>query len=328
MNYQDYKQLLLDAMWDEKPVYVSEYKIQSIVQKETIDDIVIPVYEGRSDCIPHIDLKQYYDYAITEDEIKKLAIDLTAEVKEAFTIGSAFDVGQITTENAKKHLYLKMENPEYNPEIEKNCAHINCMDLIATPRWTLEGSDGARGPFLVTRDLQRNALHMTDDELLQIALSNSKNQEFRIRGMNSIIREMMREVPEEVVSEIFPADEGEVMYVMTNAENTFGADAMLFPGELKKAAAVVGESSFYVVPSSIHELVIVPISKVPDPSDLVDMMMVINEDHVAQEDRLGANNIYIFDGQKLHICNTIEQIPEQKPNVEEENRQISQRRTL
>ena len=168
---------------------------------------------------------------------------------------------------------------------------------------------------------------MTDDELLKIARQNALNQHFSVIGMNQLLRRMLKEVPEEVVSEMMPTD-GEVMFVMSNEEKQFGATALLFPELLKKASSIVGESNFYVIPSSVHELVVIPCSRVDDPADLVFMMKSINAEQVAVQDRLGDGNVYRFDGQKLHICNSMEDVIKQSTPVEMEDRHMSQRRTL
>lgn len=130
-----------------------------------------------------------------------------------------------------------------------------------------------------------------------------------------------------LLSEMMPTD-GEVMFVMSNEEKQFGATALLFPELLEKASSIVGESKFYVIPSSVHELVVIPCSRVDDPADLVFMMKSINAEQVAVQDRLGDGNVYRFDGQKLHICNSMEDVIKQSTPVEMEDRHMSQRRTL
>ena len=328
MNYQDYKQILMDELWEQKPQEISEYQIKTIIkQNEKISDCVTPVYADGGNLAPILYLEQFYDPDYDTEKIKTLASQLTNHFLEAHRVQSHFDISQINPHTAQTHLTLRLYNRALNPEIEQTCAHIDCLDLIAVPRWTVGNTQEISSSFLVNRDVQRTLLHMTDDELLKIARQNALNQHFSVIGMNQLLRRMLKEVPEEVVSEMMPTD-GEVMFVMSNEEKQFGATALLFPELLKKASSIVGESNFYVVPSSVHELVVIPCSRVDDPADLLFMMKSINAEQVAVQDRLGDGNVYRFDGQKLHICNSMEDVIKQSTPVEMEDRHMSQRRTL
>ena len=328
MNYQDYKQILMDELWEQKPQEISEYQIKTIIkQNERISDCVTPVYADGGNLAPILYLEQFYDPDYDTEQIKTLANQLTDHFLEAHRVQSHFDISQINPHTAQTHLTLRLYNRALNPEIEQTCAHIDCLDLIAVPRWTVGNTQEISSSFLVNRDVQRTLLHMTDDELLKIARQNALNQHFSVIGMNQLLRRMLKEVPEEVVSEMMPTD-GEVMFVMSNEEKQFGATALLFPELLKKASSIVGESNFYVIPSSVHELVVIPCSRVDDPADLVFMMKSINAEQVAVQDRLGDGNVYRFDGQKLHICNSMEDVIKQSTPVEMEDRHMSQRRTL
>ena len=328
MNYQDYKQILMDELWEQKPQEISEYQIKTIIkQNEKISDCVTPVYADGGNLAPILYLEQFYDPDYDTEQIKTLASQLTNHFLEAHRVQSHFDISQINPHTAQTHLTLRLYNRALNPEIEQTCAHIDCLDLIAVPRWTVGNTKEISSSFLVNRDVQRTLLHMTDDELLKIARQNALNQHFSVIGMNQLLRRMLKEVPEEVVSEMMPTD-GEVMFVMSNEEKQFGATALLFPELLKKASSIVGESNFYVIPSSVHELVVIPCSRVDDPADLVFMMKSINAEQVAVQDRLGDGNVYRFDGQKLHICNSMEDVIKQSTPVEMGDRHMSQRRTL
>ena len=328
MNYQDYKQILMDELWEQKPQEISEYQIKTIIkQNEKISDCVTPVYADGGNLAPILYLEQFYNPDYDTEKIKTLASQLTNHFLEAHRVQSHFDISQINPHTAQTHLTLRLYNRSLNPEIEQTCAHIDCLDLMAVPRWIVGNTQEISSSFLVNRDIQRTLLHMTDDELLKIARQNALNQHFSVIGMNQLLRRMLKEVPEEVVSEMMPTD-GEVMFVMSNEEKQFGATALLFPELLKKASSIVGESNFYVIPSSVHELVVIPCSRVDDPADLVFMMKSINAEQVAVQDRLGDGNVYRFDGQKLHICNSMEDVIKQSTPVEMEDRHMSQRRTL
>ena len=87
------------------------------------------------------------------------------------------------------------------------------------------------------------------------------------------------------------AEDGLPMYVATNTNKTYGAGILLYDGLLDSVAANLG--SFYVLPSSVHELIIVP-EKFGDLSELKQMVKEINAAEVPEEEIL-SDNCYCYD---------------------------------
>lgn len=87
------------------------------------------------------------------------------------------------------------------------------------------------------------------------------------------------------------AEDGLPMYIATNTNKTYGAAAILYDGLLDSVAANLG--SFYVLPSSVHELIIVP-EKFGHPSELKQMVEEINGTEVPAEEIL-SDSCYCFD---------------------------------
>lgn len=86
-------------------------------------------------------------------------------------------------------------------------------------------------------------------------------------------------------------DGGLPMYVATNQNKTFGAGILLYDGFLDAVAEKLG--SFYILPSSVHELIIIP-DTFGDPSELKKMVGEINAAEVPEEEVL-SDNIFHYD---------------------------------
>lgn len=63
-------------------------------------------------------------------------------------------------------------------------------------------------------------------------------------------------ITDEFVDDEILAEIDDVIYVATNKKKVFGAAVMLYPNFLDHVREVIG-SNFYVIPSSIHEILIV-----------------------------------------------------------------------
>lgn len=81
------------------------------------------------------------------------------------------------------------------------------------------------------------------------------------------------------------------MYVATNASKTYGAAVILYDGLLETAAERL--SSFYALPSSVHEFMFIP-DTFGNVADIKQMVQEINADEVPEEEVL-SDNIYHYD---------------------------------
>lgn len=88
------------------------------------------------------------------------------------------------------------------------------------------------------------------------------------------------------------------MHVLTNRETNLGAGQLL----LYKTQALLREQfqrPVYILPSSIHELMILPATDDADIDHMLNMVKEINRTEVSKEDFL-ANHVYLFDEQGFH----------------------------
>jgi len=82
------------------------------------------------------------------------------------------------------------------------------------------------------------------------------------------------------------------MYIMSNKDRTFGAVTMLYTDILQKIANQL-RADFYMLPSSTHELIIVPDSGEESGSVLFEMVCQVNRNDVRPDEFL-ANNVYYY----------------------------------
>ena len=78
-----------------------------------------------------------------------------------------------------------------------------------------------------------------------------------------------------------------------------GAAVILKKGALDEAFSKVG--SFYILPSSIHELLIYPCDGTLNVNDILPMVREINATEVKPQDKL-SDNVYMYDGKEVTIA--------------------------
>ena len=90
--------------------------------------------------------------------------------------------------------------------------------------------------------------------------------------------------------------ENEMLFVLSNEGGWYGAAAVLDDKIMKSVVERVGEE-FYVLPSSVHELLVVPLNMGMDVGQLKEMVTSINASEVALEEQL-SDNVYRYSTEK------------------------------
>jgi len=215
---------------------------------------------------------------------------------------SHFNVGSINRDSADSHLYASIVNYENNKEWLKNIPHERVADLAVFAKWKFDNADpNSVLSSKITEPLLAK-LQLTKEEALKIAKTNSARSA-KFESMDTVMRNMMVDdgMDKELAEMMFPAQSASLS-VLTNESGIDGAALIACPEVLKTVQKEIGED-FYILPSSIHEVLIVPKSEMDDVEDLKQMVLSVNEAEVPPEDRL-SDNVYEFDGHSLKIAGT------------------------
>ncbi len=83
------------------------------------------------------------------------------------------------------------------------------------------------------------------------------------------------------------------MYVLSNEQRYFGASCILYPNALKEISQKFA-ASLFILPSSIHEVIIIPASYTEDANELSEIVHDVNVSEVAQDEIL-SDSVYFYD---------------------------------
>lgn len=182
-------------------------------------------------------------------------------------------------------------------------------DLALYAKWDFGGGYSAK----VTNPLLAH-LQMTKEELLRTAKGNMAMQA-RLRTMKDalIARAVQEGMPEELTEEMRDQLPYIPFYVLNVNGGIDGAALVADPSVMRKAGRDLGEG-FYILPSSVHEVLIVPKSTGAKPEELRDMVYRINRQDVPIEERL-SDNVYEFDGHTLTLAGQTETLERELPGL-------------
>ena len=123
------------------------------------------------------------------------------------------------------------------------------------------------------------------DELFEQALKCSHGQ-YVINDMKDVLEQMFGEVP----SDLNGIDSR--MIVLTTKNKIHGASAIFDNQILSQLAQNLGNKDFYILPSSIHEIIAVPVSDDVNAQYLRSMVKEVNNNEVSKEERLSYSVFY------------------------------------
>lgn len=135
---------------------------------------------------------------------------------------------------------------------------------------------------------------VTDDQLFEDAMIQTRMEcPFTFSSLDSVLRKVTGEDPKRTFGP------GPELYVLTNREEWYGAAVALYPDTLQKVHRMVGED-FYILPSSVHELLVIRKSAVQDTNALRALVRSVNREEVRPEEQL-SNEVFKYRGKERQI---------------------------
>ena len=169
---------------------------------------------------------------------------------------------------SEERLAILLLNRDVNADLLADVPHRLLGDLAEV--YAVQEEDGFS---CVTNELAEK-LGYSEEELRKIALQEMPHY---LGAVLFLLQDVM-EMPEGISIDM-------PFYVLSNNKQFFGASAILYPGMLPYLRMCL-QSDFYMIPSSVHEVLLVPVEKPYTPDRLVSILKDANESIVRPEERL------------------------------------------
>jgi len=189
-------------------------------------------------------------------------------------------------EQLKSKLFVEVVSAEKNVELLQNVPHEIMEDMAVVYRILVDHADSGNSTILITNQMVEQ-YGISKAQLRADALENApKIRPAEVKGMS----EVMRELAPGMVPEVAPEDEQ--MFVASVSDKIRGAGIMAYPGFFESSAEKLG-GDFFVLPSSIHEVLLVPDDGQKTAEDLLSMVKEVNATQVAPTDQL-TDSVYHY----------------------------------
>lgn len=195
-------------------------------------------------------------------------------------------------DSVRQQIILRLVNYKRNQEQLKTCPYLPFCDLAITFRWLVHSDPyGIASSLITNREL--DLWNITVEELYQTAIVNTRNLfPARIQPLQELLTEYQEENKafQQFMDSPLPSIP---LYLLSNQNRINGATCMIYEHVLADFAAEQN-SDIYILPSSIHEVLMIPARFPLEEEALLSMVYNANRTVVSLTEIL-SDSIYRYD---------------------------------
>lgn len=241
------------------------------------------------------------------DIIRQVLYTYQESAKEGLRHG--FENIDLSPEHMKENLVFRIVNYQKNAEMLRGMPHIRFLDLAVFFQILVYRQKDGIGTIRFTEDYFREYAEKRQEEavpksplheMYQQAAAKSPLYELYQQAAANTVRlfPARLNVLEELMESFLNGKEAPFLpymtehaqprhrlYVLSNSAGINGASCLLYPGLLEQLRNFF-QSEFYILPSSIHEVILLPVEGSAKQEELNDMVREINLTQVPAEEVL------------------------------------------
>lgn len=198
-------------------------------------------------------------------------------------------------EKVQNKVYPMIVSAKENEDLKEKYFYHEYLDLLIlyVIRVTKEGI----GSIKITKQLIKS-WKVSEYEIHRQAVENLKTDGYWVKSLYSVVKENLLGIIEDDEEDEEEIEGAEPMYVLTNQIKYFGAAGIFLCAELFQE--IVGKRNFYILPSSIHELILVVDYEEYEMEALSAMVRKVNKEQLTADEIL-SDHAYYFDWKTKQI---------------------------
>ncbi|MCM1387097.1 MAG: DUF5688 family protein [Bacillus sp. (in: Bacteria)] len=272
------------------------------------DGVQITMEDAEKNVTPVISLDSLYEFYCKGSLAMQECVNAVCREREKYeATGSILKFAESVMDwnTVKDKVYPVLLSTQKNGELLKDLIFTPMLDLSIIYAIRMEITKESSGNVKVSRHLLKQ-YGIDEKQLHKQAMRNLAKDGYHFQDMQSLIRDMLhteenaddkagcgREKTEENTAQA-------EMYVLTNQGKAYGAAGILHKKLVREFAK---GQSFFILPSSVHETIFVPVTNPSDKAVFDNMVEEVNAAQVRAEEQL-SDHCYYYDGQtdEVKIC--------------------------
>ncbi len=250
-------------------------RYQQLIKNNIVVDALTFQKEGEQ-ISPTLHMTNYFNRYKSGEDINTIIKDITDAAYRAME--HDITMPEMTPEEATRCIRLDLVNYENNKQMLEGVPFFTIGEdgpgqLAAFPRWYISN----QASFIVNNEVCAR-MGCVPEEILQIAQRSTEAMEYRLNDIGSVLRETLTDMGRatEELDQVIDYDQSPQMLVLTTPDCCHGAAAMLSTRAMEEAKEILQSEQVFVIPSSIHECIIVPANGDIKADMLQEMVMSVN----------------------------------------------------
>lgn len=294
MNFEEFKAWVKENITSKDWKETSQVEISVVKKNNGVSKAGLSIREDEHDVSPLLYLDDYYIHYQNGELLENIIRNIRADYDKKVQMAAVKIPNLQEFENIRGRVIYRLVNYEKNKEILEDCPHIRLYDLAVTFRWVARIDDVGVSTSLITNKQVKEWGVSVDDLVLAARQNTPRLFPAQIIDMEEMLAGMVSFI-------LYPSTIP--MYILTNKQELNGASALLYGDILKDFANKKG-ADMYILPSSIHEVIMVPADRINDPTKLLSIVHDANTTVVSIGDVL-SDSVYYYDRKKDQITEIV-----------------------
>jgi len=288
MTYQEFKTNIIHTI---STRLGSDYKVtlQDIIKNNDTHLDGLTILSAGSNISPTIYLNYYYDQYLAGKGLSTIYEDILLSYyknipKENIDISFFTDFTKV-----KNRIIFKLVNYDRNKELLSKVPHVRYLDLAVVFNCFIHSAEDGYATILIHHQ-HLSYWNISTEELYALAMKNTPHLlHYQLQNMTDVIIDLFCNDHIELSKDLLPVFP---MYVLSNTTKLNGSGCILYEDLLSEIAQNL-DSDFYILPSSIHEVLLIPVASASSREDLSSMVHEINATQLAREEVL-SDRVYFY----------------------------------
>ncbi len=288
MNYETFKTSTVTSLCKYFGDQIS-VSLQPIIKNNNVKLDGLIIQDRSINVSPTIYLDYYYEDFLAGKSFSCILDEIIASYQNHVPSRSIDLSFFMDYDKIKYRIIHKLIHYEQNEEILKSVPHFRYLDLaVVFCCYLSDTPDGNASILIYNHHLK--LWHISAEHLYDLAIKNTPILlPYELKSMEDTLKNLCPDLP--MISMNTAARSG--MYVLSNTEKLYGASTILYPNVLSFFAKSIG-CDIYILPSSIHEVLLLPQDSFSHISDLNCIIKDINASQVLKEEIL-SDHAYRFE---------------------------------
>ena len=302
MDYENFKSSTITSIREYFGDKVS-VTLHPIIKNNNTKLDGLTIEDGSLNITPTLFLNYHYEDYLAGKPLSSVLDDIIASYQSNLP-SQNIDLSFFTNyDQVKNRIIFKLVSYSQNKGLLKNLPHFCFLDLAVVFCCFMPDVQNGNATILI-HNHHLDFWNITADSLYALAQKNTPTllpQD--LSSMEDVLKSactdhqfthsMPQPDPQDACQRASEKPEPPSLYVLSNTQKYYGASVLLYPKVLSCSARLLN-SDLYILPSSIHEVLLLPKRCCPNASGLNCIIQEVNTRHVSREEIL-SDHFYYYD---------------------------------